>query len=367
MKIALVCDDLVQHGGHERVVMDICELFPDAPLYTTLATKEWQKVCRDRGVCLKTSYLQLLPFKKVLNKFYASLLLHAFAIQDLKLTEYDVVISISARFAHWVVVSSNTTHICYMSTVGRMFWEPHTYFKNGFVKRFVSFLLSAVRTCDFVNAAKVDYFIANSVITQKRIKKYYRRDSKLIHPGVGISVVSSLPGISESPYFLVVTRLVAWKNVDIAIKACQALKVPLKIIGEGPDKERLHRISKGSSNVEFLGYVSEQKKLDTINGCLALINTQYEDFGIAPVEAMLCGKPVIAYAKGGVLETVVPGITGDYFYEQTPESLATAIRNFDASKYLPQECKEHASMFSASTFKHKFASYTAECLGYSIL
>jgi glycosyltransferase involved in cell wall biosynthesis len=369
MKIALVCDDLVQHGGHEKVILDICRIFPRAPLYTTLATKKWQEICREEGIELKTTSLQKIPFKKRLNRALAPFLLHILALEKINFNEFDLVLSISSRFAHGVITKPQTKHICYMSTVGRMFWEPQIYFEYesfagiGFLKKlaavFLKIPLSYLRIWDRTAAQRVDYFIANSKTTKARIQKYYGRDSEVINPAVDLKVFvfnkNEDGRQTDGNYFLVLTRLASWKRVDIAIKACQLAGERLIIAGSGPDLDRLKRIA--NNQVEFLGYVSGEEKAKLLHNCKAIINTQFEDFGLVPLEAMASGRPVIAYKKGGVLETVKEGRTGEFFPQQSAKSLAQTIRNFVPENYNPQDCRKRAEEFSLEIFQHKLLNF----------
>jgi glycosyltransferase involved in cell wall biosynthesis len=359
MKIAIVFDDLVQHGGAEKLLLAVHDLYPNAPVYTSLATKDWLFICADRGIILKTSFMQALPFKKIFNRVYGILGLHILAFESFNFDDFDVVLSISSRFAHGVVTRPATKHICYMNSPGRMFWEPFEYFdKESFLQNevlrkmfwfFFSPLLSVLRLWDFAAAQRVDYFIANSLTPQGRIKKYYQRGSKVIYPFVDGTDVN-LESICNKGYFLVVTRLNAWKRVDIAVEACNALGLQLKVVGEGSDRKRLGRLNRNARGVEFLGYVKEKDKYELLSNCTALIVTQKEDFGIAALEATAFGKPVVAYKQGGALETVVDGVTGKFFDAQNVESLSKALSEFDPSTYRPVDCIQQAAKFSKQRF-----------------
>ncbi len=409
MKIALVFDDLIQFGGAERLLLAVHELYPDAPVYTSLASDEWIARCKEKNIRLVTSWMQGLPFKRSLNRFYGLLGLHALAFESFKFDDFDVAISISARFAHGIATKPCTLHICYMNSPGRMFWESQDYFdrenflRYDLVRRlfwfFATPFLSLLRLCDYAGARRVDYFIANSKTPQARIAKYYKRDSSIIYPFVddidqlkGRAPVTSdsavrLGGRGPSedggvaPYYLVVTRLNAWKRVDIAIEACKTIGANLKIIGEGPDRLRLEKLATGNNkiasatprddigdngqsdgsddnprgnqtdsrddtSIDFLGYVSDEEKTHAMQNCTALIVTQKEDFGITALEAMALGKPVIAYRAGGVLETVIEGVTGEFFDAQTPQSLAQKLSSFTPSTYKAQDCINQSSNFS---------------------
>lgn len=362
MKIALVCDDLIQFGGAEKVVLAVCEIWKDAPLYTSVASKDWIKICKEKGIDLRTSFMQNVPFSVKLNRYLAPFMLHTLAFQNFDLSEYDVILSMSSRFAHHVITKPGTIHICYMHSPGRMFWEPFSYFENesyGLLKvikklalPFLALPLSILRIIDLVSSIRIDRIISNSETTKARVKKYYSRESEIIYPFVDLEVGGEAV---KGDYFLVISRLLSWKKIDIALEACKMLGVRLKIIGDGPDKSRLQKLSGG--NVEFLGHSDDEKKFELLKGCRALINTQLEDFGIVPLEAMTCGRPVIAFGKGGALETVIAGRTGEFFYEQTAESLKNKLENFDSGKYNAQDCRNRASEFSKEKFKAKIKNY----------
>jgi len=381
MRIAIVFDDLIQFGGAERLLLAVHGLYPNAPVYTSVASDNWLKKCVDLRIDLKTSFMQKLPFKKPLNRFYGLLGLHTLAFESFKFDDFDVVLSISARFAHTIITKPDTTHICYMNSPGRMFWAPHDYFSQEKLSWCMAApLLSLHRLCDYASAQRVDYFIANSLTSKERLKKYYRRDATVIYPFVDdLLVERSLPPSSLGPrpavggtaeslvtgvadrhndYYLVITRLNAWKRVDIAISACKKAGVKLRIIGEGPDRKRLENLSQqNGGKVEFLGYVSEQDKISAILGCTALIVTQKEDFGITALEAMSFGKPVIAYREGGALETVMEGVTGEFFDTQDAGSLAEVLSKFNALTYKPKDCKNQAGKFSKPKFLHELDEF----------
>lgn len=360
MKLAIVHDDLIQFGGAEKLVLAMHELWPDAPIYTSAASEKWLEIISKEGIELETSFMQKLPFIERLYRYYSPFLLHAMAFEQFDFSEFDVVLSVSARYAHGVITKPGTKHICYMNSPGRMLWEPSSYFKGEnygllspikfMAPLFLKLPLSILRAWDYAASRKVDYFVANSRTPQERIKKYYRRDSVIIYPFVDYEEFSGLEP-KEGDYFLVLTRLAPWKKVEIAVRACSEQGLMLKIVGTGPDESRLKSLA--GKSVEFLGYVSEKNKKELLSGCTAVINTQKEDFGIVPLEAMASGKPVIAYKGGGVLETVVPGKTGEFFTEQTADSLTKALKNFDKNKYSPDDCRIRAAEFDKSVFINK--------------
>ena len=356
-KIALVFDDLIQFGGAERLLLAAHEIWPEAPIYTSAVSKKWETLCGKKNINLHTSFMQKFPLKERLNRFYSILGLHMLAFETFDFSDYDLVISISSRYAHGIITKPTTKHICYMNSPGRMFWDTAEYFSQEawFIRLFKALItpfLNHARTWDFSAAQRVDYFIANSEIPQKRIEKYYKRKSEVIYP-----FVDSFPKQSQSNsdlenqnYFLVLTRLSAWKRVDMALKACQKLNLNLKIAGEGPAEKRLKKLAKKSPNVEFLGYIPNAEKWKYLANARALIMTQKEDFGITPLEAMSAGTPVIAYKGGGAVITVKPGETGEFFDEQDVRSLTNILRSFDPRNYRSKACRAQAESFSKERF-----------------
>lgn len=362
MKLAIICDDLIQKGGAEKIVEAFSDIFPDAPVYTTIASEEWLKKMESKNRIVKTSFLQKFPFSVKLNRFYASFLLHILAIESFDLSEFDVVLSSSSRFAHFVLTKPGTKHICYMHSPGRMFWEPFDYFEKesfgvfNFVKKialgFLKLPLMYTRMKDYEVSQKVDAFLTNSKTSQKRIKKYYNRDSEIVYPFVDfekLKLTEPTDKSAKGDFYLIITRLVAWKKVDIAVKAFNELGTELRIIGEGPDLNRLKRIAK--PNINFLGYVSESEKIENIQNCRAVVVTQKEDFGIVSLEGMFLGKPIIAFGKGGAKEILVEGKTGEFFSDQTPEFLKNLINNFNPYKYNYSDCVDRARFFNKEKFE----------------
>lgn len=360
MKLAIVCDDLIQHGGAEKVVEEFVDMFPDAPIYTSVASKDWLEKLSKKGRIVKTSFLQKFPFSAKLNRYYSPFLLHVLAFESFDFSKFDVVLSSSSRFAHFIITKPATKHICYMHSPGRMFWESHDYFEKetyGILKPlralampFLKIPLLYLRLADYSASKKVDKLIANSKSTQAKIKKYYGRESEIIFPFIDFKKFENVRP-ENGDYFLIVTRLASWKKVDIAIEACNQLNSKLKIIGDGPDLERLKSLA--GPTIEFLGYVDNEEKIEVMRKCRALIVTQKEDFGIVPLEIMACGKPVIAFGKGGAKETVVESKTGEFFDEQTATSLAEVLKSFDLQKYNSEDCKSRAKEFDKKIFIDK--------------
>lgn len=366
MKVALVHDHLAQDGGAEKVLKSLAELFPDAPIYTLLY--EPGNIARnfsDRKII--SSVIQKLPGGVKHYKWY--LYFMPIAVEFFDLRSYDLVISDASAFAKGVLTTTNTTHICYCHTPTRYLWsDAHEYLNelpyNRWLKKIISLVLSRLRIWDFAAAQRVDYFLANSRTVQKRIKKYYRRESSVIYPPVEFDhffLSSSGPATGENSYFLAGCRLAPYKRMDLVIETFKRLgdSYRLKIFGDGIDRARLEKISAGSSNIEFLGRVTEEEKAGLYARALAFINPQEEDFGITAIESMASGRPVIAYRRGGATETVKEGKTGLFFDQQSLADLEKVIRDFRAEDFDSEVIREHARQFSAENFKRQISEFVA--------
>lgn len=355
MKVALVHDHLAQAGGAEKVLQAICEMFPDATIFTLLYEPEnVDKHFKNRRI--RTSIIQRLPGGIKHYQWYMPFM--PMAVEFFNLSAYDIVISDASAFAKGVITSTNTLHICYCHTPTRYLWDyTHQYIEelpyNKYFKKVISLVLNYIRIWDKSAADRVDYFIANSKTIKRRIVKYYRRTSEVIYPPVDVSrfAVSEKSG----EYFLIGGRLAPYKRVDIAVRAFKELGWPLKIFGDGVDLERLKEMATRVATIEFLGRVSEEEKAELYKNCKAFINPQEEDFGITVVEAMACGRPVIAYKQGGATETVIEGQTGLFFTEQTVASLVACLRKFNEDSFSRKDIRQHAEQFSTEKFKDQMA------------
>ena len=355
MRVALVHDYINQKGGAERVLEQLCLLFPNAPIFTLFFDPlQLTETMRNREI--NTTWINKLPrrFKnsKIFLPFFPT------AIEQLDFSDYDFVISSSTAFAKGIITNSNVTHISYCHSPMRYAWDwTHEYLKEqgfGRIKMALSrVFLNYLRVWDRISAERVDYWIANSNVTQKRIKKYYRVDSEVIYPPVSVSRFK--PKAKKEDYFLIVSRLSPYKKIDLAIMAFNELKLPLVIIGEGRDKKRLQKLS--SKNIEFLGYQSDQATTAYFENAKAFIFPGEEDFGITPVEAMAAGTPVIAYGKGGVLESVIPGITGEFFYTPTKDALKSVVQNFLNNSYNHRKIRAQAEKFDSSVFDENIINF----------
>ncbi len=360
LRIALVHDHLAQDGGAEKVLKALAEIFPKATIYTLLYEKN--NVDKNfKGHHIETSIIQRLPGGVKHYQWYLPFM--PIAVEFFDLSKYDLVISDASAFAKGVITPVETLHICYCHTPTRYLWDyTHQYINelkyNKYFKKIISLVLSRIRVWDRTAADRVDKFIANSRTVQRRIKKYYRRNSHIIYPPVEVDKFYISKNIGD--YFLIGGRLAPYKRVDIVIRAFIKLGLKLKIFGNGVDMERLKQIAGDNKNIEFLGRVSDSEKQELYSRCLAFLNPQDEDFGITAVEAMASGRPVIAFARGGATETVISGVSGLFFNEQNPESIVKVISQFDSSKFNPQTIKNHAQKFSLQRFKKEIIEFISE-------
>ena len=351
MKIAFVHEYLNQFGGAERMLLALCAVFPDAPIYTLFYDKNATGgVFANREV--RTSFLQKIPFVKKHHRGFP--LLMPLAIEQFDFSDFDIVISISASFAKGIITKPHTKHICFCLTPPRFLWDDSHKFVEEFgypavIKNIIPPFISYLRIWDKEASYRVDEFWAISKFIKERIKKYYSSDSNLIYPPLDISkfYVSN----DQGDYFLMVGRLVAYKRFDLGIKAFNKFGFSLKIAGVGPEFKKLRKMAK--DNIEFLGSVSDDQLASLYSKTKALVFPQEEDFGIVPLEAMASGRPVIAFRSGGAIETIVEGKTGAFFDEQTVDSLAYAVKNFDASKFRSDECIKQAEKFDVAVFRNK--------------
>ena len=354
MKVALIHDHLIQDGGAERVLVILQEIYPQAPTYTLLFDqKKVGEIFKNKDI--RTSFLQNWP--GALKHYQWFLPLMPTATEGYDLMDYDVVISSSSAMAKGVITRSNTLHLCYCHTPTRYLWsDTHRYIEelkyNYLIKRIIPPILTRLRAWDQLAAQRVDLFIANSKNVADRIRKYYRRDSIVIHPPVATDQFKISDKIDK--YFLTGGRLVAYKKFDLAIKAFNRLGIPLKIFGTGPEEKKLKALAK--PNVEFLGKIDQEKLARLYGQAIAFIHPQIEDFGITAVESMAAGRPVIAYAAGGACETVVEKKTGQFFDEQTWEALADTIVRFKPEDYNPAGIKAYAEQFGIDRFKREITN-----------
>lgn len=352
MKVAFVHDFLLRKGGAERVLKVLMELYPEAPVFTLLydEKKMGDEFPKER---VRTSKLQAFPrfipgMHKLLFPFMPS------AVEQFDLSGFDVVVSSSSAYAHGVITNLETRQICYYHSPMRYAWDyTHEYLRDQhlglFGEMLASRLLHKVRLWDFTAADRVEVALANSKTVQGRIKKYYRRDAEIVYPPVDVDRFEVHK--EHEGYFLIVSQLSAYKRVDLAVELFNKLGKRLVVIGDGPERKRLERM--GAENVDFLGFKDDDVVREYFENCRAFIFPGEEDFGIAPVEAMACGKPVLAFRKGGLTESVIEGKTGEFFDEPTVESMEAGLTQLliNEKRYKAAEIRKQAERFSRKAFE----------------
>lgn len=352
MKIAIVCDWLTNMGGAEQVVINFKEIFKDAPIYTTFYNPD--KLDKKlQNIDVRTCFLQK---KKVIENHKKYYPLMPLAFENFDLNEYDVVLSSSSSCAKGVLTKPGSIHVCYCHTPMRYAWEKREEYIEGMGKikrRLIKILLHYMRIWDVASANRVDYFIANSTEVQKRIQKHYKRDAVVINPPVRCSLFNIAE--KDGDYYLVLSRLVKYKRFDLAVQACSQLGKKLIVIGDGPEREKLEKMA--GDSVTFLGRQPDEVVQKYMSECKALLFPGEEDFGIVPVEAQACGRPVIAYGKAGVLDSVIDGKTGVFFKEQNVESVKDAILRFEQMEFNKEEIRQHALKFDESEFQRKIKEF----------
>lgn len=348
LKIAIVCDWLTIYAGAERVILEMHQLFPKAPIYTSLYDKEKCKVFKDADV--RESALRYLPFARKFHRLFFPLMPYAFEKMDL--SEYDIVISSSHSAAKGIITKPGTLHISYCHSPMRYVWDQSHSYQNTYkafqpLKILYRPILHKVRMWDRVASARVDKFIANSNYVSKRIKKYYKQDSEVLYPPVDLDTFSVAE--KKKANYLAVGRLIPYKRFDLIVEAFNKLGLSLHVVGTGPELKKLKKMAR--ENIKFLGNISNEELREEYKNAKALIYPQVEDFGIVPLESMASGTPVIALAKGGALETVKEKISGIFFEEQSVEALIKAVEKFKKMKFDPVKVAKSVQEFSSARFK----------------
>jgi len=363
MRVAIVHDYLIHQGGSENCVEALLEIFPDAPIYTSYfsaATMPERWAARD----IRTTFLQKLPLgiKNYQNRLQYVLPLMPLAYESLDLREFDLVLSSSHAFAKGVLTRVNTLHLSYIHTPTRYLWDlTEEYRQNYGGGRLKSFLmpiaLHYLRIWDFQAAQRPDALIANSRFVAQRIRSYYRRPATVIHPPVDVDYFQPVPEPKQD-YYLIASRWVGYKRADLAIAACKALGLRLLVVGDGPELKNLQQLT--GPTIEFLPRQPREQLRALMANCKALIFPGEEDFGILPLEVQACGRPVIAFGRGGALETVVHGITGLHFPEQTVASLGAALGENENRAWDPVAIRTHSEQFARSVFQTKIKELISE-------
>ncbi len=362
MKICFVHEYLIDYGGAEQVLKGFLEIWPKSPVFTLIYNEKGN--CRDiiQSTEVIGSFLNKFPFAKQKHRAYLPLM--PLAIEQLDLSGYDVIISESHAIAKGVITGPDQLHIGYIHTPIRYAWDmQESYLKHaGLEKGLKSFitraLLHYLRIWDMRTVAGVDYYIANSEFISRRIMKLYRRKAAVIYPPVNIERFSVAEEKEE--FYVTISRLVSYKNVDLIIRAFNHLPdKKLIVIGDGPELKLLKRIA--SSNITLMGFQEDAVVEDMLKRAKAFVYAAEEDFGIVPVEAQACGTPVIAYGKGGTLETVVAGETGFFFYEPNEIALIEAINTFEKSAPLdPEIIRQNAERFNKARFLREMKTFVDE-------
>lgn len=352
LKLAITTDWLTSFGGAERVLAELNSLYPNAPMYTSVHDPRGLPP-EYRSWPVRTTFLQRLPVPSAYSRGLLPLMPSAFAALDL--SEFDVVLSQSSAFSKNVRLRPGARNVCYCLTPPRYLWDLHDQYVRGSIARaFAAPLLAWLRRQDLEAASRVHRFIAISNTVAARIKATYGRDSEVVYPPVDtgrFAIGDPRPG----GYLLVVSRLIRYKRIDLAIQACNATGRRLVVVGTGPLEAELRAMS--GPTVEFRGSLPDAEITRLLAGCDAFLFPGLEDFGIAPVEAQAAGRPVIAFNDGGATETVRSGVTGVFFAEQTRDSLVAAIESFDPAAYDPQACRENAQRFDSSVFRSQIVRF----------
>jgi glycosyltransferase involved in cell wall biosynthesis len=356
-KIAIIHSWLNQYGGAERVLEQLHDLFPDAPIYTSMFDpsvfpKKYQ------SWDIRTSFMQRVPFSR--TKHQMMLFLYPFAFESFDLSQYDVVLSLTSGFAHGVRTTRPTRHLCYCLNPPRFLWDFDSYVKleavGGAARLGLGLTVPWLRRWDYAAAQRVDQYIGISELVRERIKRSYGREAAIVYPSIDVD--SFQPSAEIDDYYLIVSRLIPYKRVDLAIEACNRLKLPLKIIGDGRSRAALERLA--GPTIEFVGKVDDAALRRAYARCKAFIFPGEEDFGLTPVEAQAAGRPVIALGKGGTLETIVAGETGEFFPNQSVESLVETLARFDYRAYDSHRIRARArAKFDVSIFRERFRDHVS--------
>lgn len=357
MKIAFVYDRINKFGGAERTLLALREIWPEAPLFTAVYNSKrasWAK-----GFKVNPSFLQNIPFASVKHEVLPTFTPYAF--ESFQFGNYDVVLTITSADAKGIITLPKTLHVCYCLTPTRYLWsgfqdylcEPGSGRFNFLIRTLLKFVSPKLRQWDFIAAQRPDRFFAISQTVSKRIRKYYKREARIIFPPVDtdtFQIAEKSRAKDRQEYFLIVSRLVPYKKIDYVISVFNKIGKKLIIIGSGLDEKRLKK--KALKNTEFIpANLTDQKLCWYYQNCKALIFPGEEDFGLTSIEVQACGRPVIAFSQGGVKEGLLPGKTGELFDSQSEDSLISVLDKFEKNRYLSSDCRNNAIRFSKDTFK----------------
>jgi len=347
LKVAIFYDWLNQWGGAERVLLDILKIYPNAPVFTLVHNPKKTNWLPPKTKII-TSFLQKLPFSQKNPIFYTPL--YALGLEKFDFSQFNIVISTTSINGHCLVTPPSTLFVCYFHNTNRYLYQtPQSY-------RFLTPLLKKYKKTDYLYSQRPDYLLCNSATVQQRILQHYHRPSQIVYPGVDVDFFTSQKQPLTSDYFLIVSRLVSHKKINLAILACHRLKKKLIIVGTGREKSKLINLTNKlkDPNIIFLGKVSDKRLKTLYQNCQALICPQVEDYGLTPIEAQACGRPVIAYQKGGITETVISHKTGLFFKHQTVKSLCLALKKFNPNSFSPSDCVANSQNFSTKNFMLNF-------------
>jgi len=353
-KIALVHDYFIQMGGAERVAIAMHDSFPSAPLYTTVALQH-RLPARLRAADIRTSPMQHLP--GIEQRFRQYFMLYPLAVERFDLSEYDLIFSSSSGYAKGVRRRSNAIHVCYCHTPMRWVWRYDDYMARervgGVTRSALPFFMWGLKKWDLRAAQQPNYYIANSQLVAQRIKQIYGREAVVIPPPIDVDRFEPAEDIDD--YYLVLSRLIPYKRIDLAIEACKRLNRRLLIIGDGPDRARLEKLA--GPKTEFLGRQPDGRINHYASRCRALLFPGEEDFGMVPLEVNAAGRPVIAFRGGGAVETVVEGLTGVFFDRAETNSVVEAIEEFESKRWQPIELRVHAEKFDSRVFAFRMLQF----------
>jgi glycosyltransferase involved in cell wall biosynthesis len=355
-RVAVFHDNFAQMGGAEKVAEEIYGLLPGATLHSTVAVPE---ILSDglRQARIRTSWMQRLPGLK--RHFRHYFLFYPFAVESVDLSKYDLIVSSCFGYAKGIRKRRGAVHVCYCHTPMRWVWRYEDYSARagfgGLTRRVLPLVLSILKRWDLRASRQPDYFIANSNVVAARIKKFYGRDSVVIPPPIDVKRFTPAVPEPAEDFYLVLSRLVPYKRIDLAVEACTRLNRKLVVIGDGPDRARLEKLA--GPTVQFLGRQPDDAVVNYAARCRALLFPGEEDFGMTPLEVNAAGRPVIAFRAGGALETVVEGITGLFFDQPTSAALAQAIKEFEECSWNSSELQSHAAGFDRAVFAERLLAF----------
>lgn len=360
LKIAIVHDWLTTFGGGERVVQNFSELFPDAPIYTAVYDEKAQGNNFPTQKIV-TSFMQRIP--GVLKNYRKMLSLMPRAFEDFNFSGYDLVLSSSSSCAKGVLTPASALHVSYVHSPMRYAWDlyPEYLANAGRITRWgMHRQMPVIRQWDALSSNRVDRFIANSREVAARIRKVYRRDSVVLHPPIETDFFTPSDTDDPGEYYFILSRFIPYKRIDLAVEACNKLGRRLIIAGTGPQEAEIKKLA--GPTIEFVGNLGDEEIRELYRGARAFLFPGFEDFGMTPLESQACGRPVIGFGKGGILDSTIPGHTGLFFDDQSVDALCDAIREFENREWDRKTIREHAESFSSVSFRRKLEGFIREAL-----